>query len=270
MTKPRLRVFSAERVLAAYGRGERDFRNIAVDGGPFASDFRNRSLVGADFSGSAFHEVSFHGTDLMRSCFRGATIEYCSFWNARLVAADLSEAGVTGTSFEYADLSRACLDQARFHAFRTGVVDHQGWDEWEDTCFNDAVLSRASARGARFGAHMLRADCRHMDATGASFQDAELGHADFRGAILDEAFLQLAEGIRLHAAGGLPPSAFFDEDELAGAPNAWAPLSDPDPVRRAPVPDLAHDDIEDRSRENTGPPGLSVLRPPMPFEPDRH
>ncbi|MBE7385447.1 MAG: pentapeptide repeat-containing protein [Leptolyngbya sp. SIO1E4] len=135
MRKQQDRVYTTERLLKDYSRGERSFRRIRLKGKSLA----DKELSGADFTGATFQCKDFKGTKLAGAnftetnlCgvdFSGADLEGATFARAVLKKtkfhdATLNECAFNSSEFCQVDFSKAKIRQARFEEARFTL---DGW-----------------------------------------------------------------------------------------------------------------------------------------------
>jgi uncharacterized protein YjbI with pentapeptide repeats len=123
-----------EKIIEAYGNGERHFGGIFCDDGKISWNENQPDgidLKGIDLSGTDLY-VNWHHADLRDSYFRGSQLSQSNFRGANLSGADFSGASLCKTKFRGADLS--------YCYFRGAFV--------EETEFSNANLSYADLRGA--------------------------------------------------------------------------------------------------------------------------
>ncbi len=99
-----------EELLRRYQNGERDFTQVALDGGNY--DLRGVTLAGANFSGT-FITADFRGANLQAASFAKANVKTCDFRHADLRGANFSGALLEATEFKGANLRDANFEDAR-------------------------------------------------------------------------------------------------------------------------------------------------------------
>ena len=112
------KVWRPREIVERYRAGERDFRELHVEGPPGELDyaFCGADLGDADFSHS-FIIAGFIGAGLRAVRFASANVKTCPFDRADLRNADFSGAAIDAASFEGADLADSNFDVRR----RTGT-----------------------------------------------------------------------------------------------------------------------------------------------------
>jgi uncharacterized protein YjbI with pentapeptide repeats len=119
MLKPGSTITGAE-LLAAYRKGERNFRMIRFDGARLSgvnltgASFYMSSLRNVDLSGSTLQWVQLKGADLTSACLSSARINAADLIAANFTGADLSHADFTGASLNEANLTLANMTRAYF------------------------------------------------------------------------------------------------------------------------------------------------------------
>jgi uncharacterized protein YjbI with pentapeptide repeats len=151
-----------------------------------AARFDKASLAGALLDGVHAAGSSFVEARGERPSFVGATLDDAKFDGAKLLAADFTRATLTGARF-----AKATLDDVRLYEARCdGAV-------FDGAAMARARAERASMKRASFlGITGARSVWESADLTGAIFGDAQIPHALFARARLDEAVLA-----RANAAG---------------------------------------------------------------------
>jgi uncharacterized protein YjbI with pentapeptide repeats len=156
-------------------------------------DWRDRSLVAADFRGAIAQRTQFNGSVLSGAQFQGVDGRGAVFDQAQLHGAQFERANLAGASFKEADLSGvdftgaylrgAYLRGARLHNARlvgadlkdANLRDVDGAIAQQPVDLSGANLQGADLRQANFHQATLRdADLTHAKLSGASFRQADL------------------------------------------------------------------------------------------------
>lgn len=96
---------NVQELLHRYARGERDFRNIDLQGLSLCKvDLRGTCLAGADLNGADFSDAWLTGTDLRDADIQLALMQRANLRNANLNGADLSGANLSGADLTGADI----------------------------------------------------------------------------------------------------------------------------------------------------------------------
>lgn len=116
------RKLGAEEVLAAYGKGKRDFTS---------HDLTQLNLHKANLSSANFHQaklskVNLQGANLFNADFGRASLSQASLKNANLARAYLSHADLAGADLRGADLSYAYLSNANLRGANLCGADLTG------------------------------------------------------------------------------------------------------------------------------------------------
>ena len=123
---------NVKELLSAYRRGERDFREIQLDGADLAgvnltgASFYGASLKAADLEGARLTHVQFKAADLTGACLSRASINATDLIGAIFVEADFSNADLTGACLAMADCTRADMTFARFNNVTLADVTFSG------------------------------------------------------------------------------------------------------------------------------------------------
>jgi uncharacterized protein YjbI with pentapeptide repeats len=193
------------------------------------ADLRGLELSDSDLSGLRADGVDLSRARLDRALLCNARFSGCKLGGASLEEADASDATLRDCAFDAARLSGARLVQARFEDCSAEGADFTGADlssaHLTETVLTRATLQRATLddaegqgivlRGADLRGASLRrvkmigADFRGADLTGADLTGAVLGHADFRGAILNDVVWDAAShsGARFDIGVSVPQAA---------------------------------------------------------------
>lgn len=228
-------VCSREDLLAAYGRGERNFKGIHLD----HADLSGCDLSGIDLSEASLVETVWNGTDLKESTFckadlTGASLSRCNLsksdlsWanlsNAALVGADMRKCSARAANFSNALMLRTrlndadCLGAIFTHVNATAALFESTNLECADlshVTMMNASLCGANCSWANLASARLNwanlswclldaADLHGANLTGALLRAASLTYADLEDAVFTGADLYFAE-----LSGALvPPNAF--------------------------------------------------------------
>lgn len=178
-----------------------------------AADFTDANLEGADFERASLAHADFSGAKLRQANFDHATCQSANFTQAdlaqaSLVRCDLSSSQATpGTQWQGANLSRAILNDI----------------SWMGVVLDDATLREVQARQADLSDSRLRnVQMTESDLRGATFDRADLGHADLsRSNLMEASFIQAdlshcgLEDCNLYAAGFIDTT--LEHTRLRGA-----------------------------------------------------
>ena len=160
------------------------------------------SAVEADFSGASLHGASLRGATLDDAQMYGAGAEGATFDGASMARFRADEARLAGSSFVDTKAASSSFEAAmlRDASFRDAELDGSVFCQAD---LERAVLSRASAKGARFRhARMVRVSALRANLMEANFESADLRHADLRGANLHcaETLKAKLDGVNLDQA----------------------------------------------------------------------
>lgn len=192
---------SADRFLAAYAAGDRDFGQ---------ADLERVQLVGADIRDANLNGANFHAAKLNRTNFSDANLSMANLSNADLGHAILS-ANLSNANLRSAGLSNADLRHADLSGVNLRDADLSSAD-LRDANLSGAQLIGASLIGANLGranlgranlsgAFLIHADLARADLMSADLSDADLSDANLSGAALGRANLTRARlsGVKLSA-----------------------------------------------------------------------
>lgn len=226
---------SAERLLAAYAEGRREFRDrnlsrivlpdaaladidfqeTRLDFGDLrASDLRNAnlrdallwgvdlrhaSLVGANLHGADFGGAFMEGVDLRNSTGKRVGLSFCHLNDAMLSGLDIERVNLYGAHLIGARLDGAKLQNGTLRTANLERADLTNADlqgaDLEAADLNHAVLRNAKLDGCDLSGANLR---------GADLRGCSLVGANLEGAHLDGAQLKGADFDRAHMAGATP------------------------------------------------------------------
>jgi uncharacterized protein YjbI with pentapeptide repeats len=166
-----------------------------------AADLSGASLSGASLRGATLDDAQMYGAHADGVTFDGASMARFRADEAELAGASFAEVQAASSSFEAAVLRGA--------SFRDAVLDGSVFCQAD---LERAVLSRASAKGARFRhARMARVSALRANLMEANFESADLSHADLRGANL-----HCAETLKAKLDGASLDQAIVTGSKLAG------------------------------------------------------
>ena len=191
----------AREIIAAYVKGERNFRGINLSRVYFANPdvrhFPSYDLSGADFSAGIFRSTFFGFANLQNCNFEGALVTNASFQRANMKKAKLSRIAGDDVNFAEVNLEEANLSQA--------LIYHSS-------------LSRSNLRNAILTqANLSLSDLRGADLKGANLSFCVMGEslidkADFRGAFEDHTvFGDSYEPGTIYPNGRISQGAFRDD-----------------------------------------------------------
>lgn len=193
-------MMTAEEVLAAYKRGERDFASANLSGANLGranlgranlsgANLGRADLSGADLSGADLRSAKLRGADLRDASLGGANLGRGDLFDANLRGADLgsanlSGANLSGVNLSDADLGRADLGGADLSGANLGRAD------LGDANLGGADLDGANLSGANLrGANLRGANLHGVDLSSANLGRADLDRANLSGAKLSETHL---------------------------------------------------------------------------------
>ena len=184
---PKLTPITATTLLAKYGEGQRDFRNVQLTGAQGdrlqGQDFRNINL-----SGSVIEKI-----DLRQVILKNANLDNIKLAKVDLRGADLSNSSLIDSNLSYSNLAEANLTQTnllRVNLFQAKLGSAMLQKaELMKTNLSETDLSSANLNGA----NLVLANLRKANLVKANLRDSNLAAANLRDAILDGADLSQAD-----------------------------------------------------------------------------
>jgi uncharacterized protein YjbI with pentapeptide repeats/energy-coupling factor transporter ATP-binding protein EcfA2 len=156
------------------------------------ADFRGACLTGLRAQGANFSGANLQCVTAGHADFTQANLTGAALIEADLSNADFRRAYIAGADFSGANLANSCLTgldlkMARFEGARFGAADLRfcNFEEMRLTApdFHDAWLLNALLTGSQLpGANFSGADLRNTGLAEVDWPDANLRHADLRGA----------------------------------------------------------------------------------------
>ncbi len=129
-------ITSAQQLLDAYAKGQREFPQINLSGA---------SLVGVDLSEANFQGANFQGADLRETNLSKANLANVNFQGARLRRTNLIDTNLINADFQKANLYRTKLLRANLSNANFGRADLRiGAD------LRDANITGTNFRGALY------------------------------------------------------------------------------------------------------------------------
>ena len=184
---PKLTPITATTLLAKYGEGQRDFRNIQLTGAQ-GDRLQGQDLRNINLSGSAIEKIDLRqvilknanldNIKLAKVDLRGADLSNSSLIDANLSFSNLAEANLTQSNLLRVNLSQAKLGSAMLQKA-----------ELMKTNLSEADLNAANLNGA----NLVLANLRKANLVKANLRDTNLAAANLRDAILDGADLSQAD-----------------------------------------------------------------------------
>jgi len=184
---PKLTPITATTLLAKYGEGQRDFRNVQLTGAQGdrlqGQDLRNINLSGSvlekiDLRQVILKNANLDNIKLAKVDLRGADLSNSSLIDANLSFSNLAEANLTQANLLRVNLSQAKLGSAMLQR-----------SELMKTNLSEADLSSANLNGA----NLVLANLRKANLVKANLRDSNLAAANLSEAILDGADLSQAD-----------------------------------------------------------------------------
>jgi len=184
---PKLTPITATTLLAKYGEGQRDFRNVQLTGAQ-GDRLQGQDLRNINLSGSAIEKIDLRqinlknanldGIKLTKIDLRGADLSNTSLIDANLSFSNLAEANLT-----QANLLRGNLLQAKLGS---AILQKA---ELMKTNLREADLNAANLNGA----NLVLANLRKANLVKANLRDSNLAAANLSDAILDGADLSSSD-----------------------------------------------------------------------------
>ncbi len=177
------KTYTSAELLAAYARGERDFRSAKL----VAADLRGANLTGANLTGATLTNANLTNANLNGANLTDANVQGGFLMRSRL-SATLVRANLAGTNVTRANLTSADLTGANLNgADLTGAT-------LTDANLNGADLTDANVQSgflmrSRLGATLVRTNLAGTNVTGANLTSANLTDANLNGADLTNADL---------------------------------------------------------------------------------
>ena len=184
---PKLTPITATTLLAKYGEGQRDFRNIQLTGVQ-GDRLQGQDLRNINLSGSVLEKI-----DLRQIILKNANLDNVKLAKVDLRDADLSNSSLIDANLSFSNLAEANLTQVnllRANLFQSKLGSAMLQKaELMKTNLSEADLNAANLNGA----NLVLANLRKANLVKANLRDSNLAAANLSDAILDGADLSLAD-----------------------------------------------------------------------------
>jgi uncharacterized protein YjbI with pentapeptide repeats len=184
---PKLTPITATTLLAKYGEGQRDFRNIQLTGAQ-GDRLQGQDLRNINLSGSAIEKI-----DLRQVILKNANLDNIKLVKVDLRGADLSNSSLIDANLSFSNLAEANLTQAnllRVNLFQAKLGSAMLQKaELMKTNLSEADLNAANLNGA----NLVLANLRKANLVKSNLRESNLAAANLSDAILDGADLSLAD-----------------------------------------------------------------------------
>lgn len=184
---PKLTPITATTLLAKYGEGQRDFRNVQLTGAQ-GDRLQGQDLRNINLSGSAIEKI-----DLRQVILKNANLNNINLAKVDLRGADLSNSSLIDANLSFSNLAEANLTQANllrvnlFQAKLGSAILQKA--ELMKTNLREADLNAANLNGA----NLVLANLRKANLVKANLRDSNLAAANLSDAILDGADLSSSD-----------------------------------------------------------------------------